>query len=120
MLSTFIPVPEAHFYGAVITRKSVGWTLTLKDGTKYDLPEAFQQTKPFCQAIIGITDRFGNHITLDRDLANNCQLTKITSPNGRFITLTHDAQGRITQATDNIGRTVSLHLRRGGQAVHRN
>jgi RHS repeat-associated protein len=94
------------FYGAVITRKSVGWTLTLKDGTKYDLPEAFQQTKPFCQAIIGITDRFGNHITLDRDTVNNCQLTKITSSNGRFITLAHDAQGRITQATDNIGRNV--------------
>ena len=106
------------FYGAVITRnRRLGWTLTLKDGTKYDLPEAFQQTEPFCQAIVGITDRFGNHITLDRDLANNCQLTKITSSNGRFITLTHDAQGRITQATDNIGRSVLLYLRCRRKAV---
>ena len=99
------------FYGAVITRKSVGWTLTLKDGTKYDLPEAFQQTDPFCQAIVGITDRYGNHITLTRDSATGpvptrCQLLKITSSNGCFITLTHDSQGRITQAQDNIGRTV--------------
>ena len=101
------------FYGARITRNvGLGWTMTLKDGTKYDLPEAMGQTDPFCQAIIGITDRYGNHITLDRDSATagpvptHCQLLKITSSNGRSITLTHDTQGRITQATDNIGRNV--------------
>jgi YD repeat-containing protein len=101
------------FYGARITRNvGLGWTMTLKDGTKYDLPEAMGQTDPFCQAIIGITDRYGNHITLTRDSATagpvptHCQLLKITSSNGRSITLTHDTQGRITQATDNIGRNV--------------
>jgi RHS repeat-associated protein len=96
------------FYGARITRNvGLGWTMTLKDGTKYDLPEAMGQTNPFCQAIIGITDRYGNHITLDRSsAADGCLLMKITSSNGRSITLTHDAQGRITQATDNIGRNV--------------
>jgi RHS repeat-associated protein len=103
------------FYGALITRNNLtnnGWTLTLKDGTKYALPEAMGQTDPFCQAIIGITDRYGNHITLDRSSATtgpvptHCQLLKITSSNGRSITLTHDTQGRITQATDNIGRNV--------------
>jgi YD repeat-containing protein len=102
------------FYGAVITRapSGIGWLLTLKDGTKYDLPEAMGQTDPYCQAIVGITDRFGNHIKLDRASATggsvptHCQLTKITSSNGRSITLTRDTQGRITQATDNIGRNV--------------
>jgi YD repeat-containing protein len=33
-------------------------------------------------------------------------ITKITSPNGRWITFSYDGSNRVTQATDNIGRTV--------------
>src|SRR6185369_11468442 len=46
----------------------------------------------------------GNKTKLDR---TNCNLTQITSPNGRFIQLQYDSQNRITTATDNIGRNVT-------------
>ncbi len=36
----------------------------------------------------------------------NGNITKVTSPTGRFIELTYDGLNRITQAKDNIGRTV--------------
>src|SRR5262249_41206233 len=38
--------------------------------------------------------------------ASSCPITKITSPNGRTITVTSDSQFRITQIADNSGRTV--------------
>ncbi|MGB6871088.1 MAG: RHS repeat-associated core domain-containing protein, partial [Acidobacteriaceae bacterium] len=46
---------------------------------------------------------------------NNANLTKITSPSGRYITLTDDPQGRIITATDNGGRTVSYTYDTGGR-----
>lgn len=56
-------------------------------------------------AIIGIRDRYGNTVTINRDSIGN--ITQVTSPNGRYITFQHDSNNRITQAQDNIGRTVS-------------
>ncbi len=54
-------------------------------------------------------DRNGNTTTLTRaagsGLAGN--LTKITSPNGRYLTFTYDTSNRITQVTDIIGRTIT-------------
>ena len=45
----------------------------------------------------------------------NANLTQITSPNGRSISLTYDALNRITSATDNAGRTVSYSYDSGGR-----
>ena len=74
-------------------------------------PEASTSTNPFCQAPTQFSDRYGNTVQLQRAPNNgdptSCQLLKIVSPNGRFISLAHDTQGRITQAQDNSGRTVS-------------
>jgi YD repeat-containing protein len=90
------------------------WKLVLKNGTVYSFPDSMNSTNPFCQAVIQIMDRYGNKVKLDRTPKTSspasCVLTKVTSPNGRTITLTNDNQGRIThitQATDNIGRVVN-------------
>jgi RHS repeat-associated protein len=107
---------DSAFYGAVLSWNldpslPGAWKLVLKNGTIYSFPDAMNSTNPFCQAVIQIMDRYGNKIKLDRTPKTNspssCVLTKVTSPNGRTITLTNDNQGRITQAADNIGRVVN-------------
>jgi len=95
------------FYGSQITWNSSrsGWDLTFKDGTVYHFPDGFSAPSPQAGALLSITDRNSNTITLTRDTNHN--LTGITSPDGRSITLTYDTSYRITQAQDSVGRTVS-------------
>ena len=104
------------FYGAQLiwngNATSGNWKLTMKDGTVYIFPEASQSTNPLCQAPLSITDRYNNTVQLQRAPSGGgpppgCQLEKIVSPNGRYISLTHNSQGLISQAQDNSGRTVS-------------
>jgi YD repeat-containing protein len=51
-----------------------------------------------------IRDRHGNEIRLTWSPLN--QLQRVTSPNGRWIAFTYGTGGRVSQASDNIGRTV--------------
>ena len=97
------------FYGAEV--KFVGpalggaWHMTLKDGTVY----VFGHMAP----LQAIRDRHGNQITLTWSETNffgsgKGNITRITSPNGRWIELTYYVgTNRIYQAKDNIGRTVT-------------
>ncbi|HEY6971173.1 MAG TPA: DUF6531 domain-containing protein [Candidatus Angelobacter sp.] len=97
------------FYGAKISWTGIApgkWSLTLVDGTVLSFPESDGATSAYCEALVGIKDRYGNQVRLDR-APSTCYLTKITSPNGRYISLTRDSQGRVTQAQDNAGRTVT-------------
>jgi RHS repeat-associated protein len=109
------------FYGARIVWNTDpnypgAWKMTLKDGTVYSFPEAPGQIHPSCSAVIQITDRYGNKVTIDRVPDTNCALAKITSPNGRYITFQSDpTTGRLTSATDNIGRSVLYHYDPAGR-----
>lgn len=108
---------HTKFYGAIlsydnsVTNLPGVWKIVLVDGTTYSFNDSQDSTTPACQAVIQIKDRFGNVVKLDRNPRFSgtgiCALTKITSPNGRYIALTNDSQGRITQATDNAGRTIT-------------
>jgi RHS repeat-associated protein len=100
-----------EFYGAVMSWRGDpslpgSWTIALKDGTLLSFPDSINQTNPLCQAVVGIKDRYGNVTRIDR-VPGTCMLSKITSPNGRYITVTGDSSNRITQIADNSGRTVS-------------
>jgi RHS repeat-associated protein len=100
-----------EFYGAVLswnTDQSLpgSWKIVMKNGTIMSFPDSYQMTNPFCQAVIGIKDRYGNATRIDR-VPTLCTLSKITSTNGRSITVTNDSNNRITQIVDNAGRTVS-------------
>jgi len=102
---------QTAFYGARLSATQDptlpgDWKLLLNDGTIYSFPDAMNLTNPPCQSLVGIRDRYGNTIKIDR-APTTCYLSKITSPNGRTITITNDTSGRITGAVDNIGRTVS-------------
>jgi RHS repeat-associated protein len=97
-----------RFYGATIrwnTATGTGWVLTLKDGTTYTFADSYQSSSARCAAAIGYSDRFGNQLTFVRDA--NCNLTSVTSPNGRHVNFTYDTFNRITQISDDIGRTVT-------------
>jgi RHS repeat-associated protein len=102
------------FYGSIIAWNGNGWNLTLKNGTVYTFPDSAGLTNPAKAALIGIKDRYGNQLTFTRD-ATTGNLTKITTPNNRWIALTYDTSNRITQAADNIGRTVGYTYDSGGR-----
>ena len=83
------------------------WRVALLDGTIYRFS--------YHGHLASIHDRFGNALTLTRDVFATPgvpagpfgPVRRITSPSGRYIDLTYDSLTRITEATDNIGRTVS-------------
>lgn len=89
---------QTKFYKSQIVWNGNGWNLTLKDGTIY----VFGDNAP----LQSIRDRYGNQITLTRSGGQMGNITKITSPNQKFIAMTYDSLNRITQATDNLGRIV--------------
>jgi YD repeat-containing protein len=105
---------KTPFYGAriIYLANPSSWLLTLKNGATYTFP-VYQKfsTNPSCEGPSQISDVNGNTINLTRvapfsNVPTGCELTTITSANGRSISLSYDTQGRIIQAVDNIGRTV--------------
>jgi RHS repeat-associated protein len=89
---------QTAFYKSTLGWNGNGWDLRLKDGTVF----VFGDVSP----LQSIRDRYGNTITLTRIGNANGNISRITSPNGRYIDLTWDTSNRVTQATDNIGRSV--------------
>ena len=87
------------FYKSRVTWNGNGFDLKLKDGTVL----VFGDNAP----LQSIRDRFGNTITLVRPTGQGGPIARIVSANGRWIALTYDTSQRITQATDNLGRTVT-------------
>ncbi len=83
-----------------------GWQLQTKDGKIYSFPGADGIVDPGCQALVGITDRYGNQIKITRNVDANCTIAQITSPSGRYVQFTYDSSYRVKTATDNIGREV--------------
>jgi YD repeat-containing protein len=87
------------FYKAVMFWNGDGWDVKLKDGTVY----VFGDMAP----LQAIRDRHGNTVTIARANGQHGTVTRVTSPNGRWIEFTYDINDRVTQAKDNIGRTVA-------------
>lgn len=76
----------------------------MKDGTVYKFQEASAAVRPMQAGLLSINDRYNNVITMTRAAGD---LTRVTSPNGRWIEFTIDAAHRIT------GLLPSLLDRRG-------
>lgn len=100
LINTTIPTLR----GAVMTASGGSYFLRWKNGTVYQFNttsaggrEAF---------LTAITDSNGNAITLTLNPSVPGQVTKITDPVGRSLTLSYDGSNRITLVTDPIGRTV--------------
>jgi RHS repeat-associated protein len=102
------------FYKSRLAFVNNNWEYALKDGTVYVIGHA--------AALQAIRDRYGNETRLTWSATNTFgagygNLLRITSPNGRWIEFTYDAAtpvNHITQAKDNIGRTVTYTYTAGG------
>ena len=95
------------FYQSRIAWNGDGWNLTLRDGTVY----IFGENAP----LQAIRDRLGNQITLTRANGTSGNITRLRSPNGRWIAFTYDGSNRITQAKDNSGRTIGYEYDSSGR-----
>lgn len=73
----------------------IGWQLTTKDGTKY----MFYKTGAY---LLSVTDRAGNATTYERNEYN--EVTRVLSPNGRWLAFSYGGSHRIIRAEDNLGR----------------
>lgn len=102
-----------EFYKSQIKWNGNGWDLTLKNGTVFVFPESEAAPLPRYAALTGVRDRYGNVLNLTRDANKN--LTRISSPSGRWMEFTYDSANRITQARDNAGRTVGYEYDSGGR-----
>lgn len=95
------------FYKSRLAFVGNNWEYSLKDGTVYVMGHQ--------GPIQSIRDRYGNETRLTWSLTNIWgagygNLVRITSPNGRWIEFTYDSAtpvNHVTQAKDNIGRTVT-------------
>jgi RHS repeat-associated protein len=56
--------------------------------------------------LLSIADRNGNTVRITLSGGRSGNITQVTSPNGRSIQFLYDSCNRVTQAQDNIGRTV--------------
>ena len=101
------------FYKSRISWNGGGWDLKLRNGTLLTFPDGFFVGSPRKAALLSVRDRNGNVLTLNRDADRN--LTKIITPNNRWIEFTYDTSNRITQATDQIGRAVVYTYDTGGR-----
>lgn len=88
-----------------------GWDIRLRDGTTFHFMKRSRGIwiHSVDVYLTGIEDRYGNTVTIQRD--DSLRITRITSPNGRWMEFTYDTApvypNRIVEARDNLGRTVS-------------
>jgi len=85
------------FSGATLASESNGgwkYRLTMRDGSHM----TFEQYSP--NRIKTWQDRFGNVVEYQYDAGN---VSRILSPNGRYIDLNYDTQNRIVSAVDPVG-----------------
>lgn len=101
LINTTIPA----FAGAVLSNPSGGvYNLRWKNGTIYQFQPSPQG--PRVAFLTSITDANGNTISITQSPSVPGQVTQVTDPVGRSLTLAYDGSGRITTITDPIGRTV--------------
>jgi len=84
----------SSWYGSILDHESNTYVITTLDGTKYIFTENGN--------LIAIKDRYSNQLTIGW---NGGQITRITSPSGRYADFTYDTSSRITQIKDSTNRT---------------
>ncbi|WP_351230143.1 RHS repeat-associated core domain-containing protein [Streptomyces sp. NPDC002133] len=97
--AVFEPVgTPAAFEGSKIVNGNSEWELRFRDGTVWIFP----QYAPLAE----IRDRHGNTTKINRLGGKKGDITQVTTPGGRWVAFSYDAQHRITAAKDNTGRTT--------------
>lgn len=101
--AVFTSTAPGPWAGAMIWRNNsrAGWDLIFRNGAKWHFPQY--------QRLTELVDPNGNTTTIVRRDSNGTAgpMTRIVSPNGRYIDFTLDSAGRITQARDSAGRVTT-------------
>ncbi|MEE1797665.1 polymorphic toxin-type HINT domain-containing protein [Streptomyces sp. JV176] len=92
-----LDTPSA-FRGSKIVNVDSHWELQFRDGAAWIFP----QYAPLQE----VRDRHGNSTKLTRLSGKKGEITRITGPSGRWISLAYDANHRVETAKDNTGRTT--------------
>ncbi len=92
--------PTGPFVSSVMTWDDgvPGWNLKLTNGITF----VFGELAP----LQAIKDQYGNMLTITRESGQQGNITRITSPHGRWVKLSYDGSNRVTEITDNGGRHV--------------
>lgn len=94
----------AGIYDQLVENTGGTWTVTKKNGVKYQF-----NTAGFCTAI---QDLDGNQITFTLNSGNYC--TKITDPTGRYLTINVNGSGQVTSIVDPLSRQWSFTINGSG------
>jgi YD repeat-containing protein len=92
------------FAKATVRWRDRGWDLTFPDGLVLRFPPAANARRSADAALIGMTDRQGRTVRIDRDASHN--LLKVTAPSGQFVKFTYDMHNRVVSMSDDQQRTV--------------
>ncbi len=76
-------------------------TVTLVDKTVLTFASDASQNQ-----LLSMADSNGNTVRVTLSGGRSGNITQVTSPNGRYIQFLYDSCNRVTQATDNLNRTV--------------
>ncbi|MFJ7195342.1 MULTISPECIES: RHS repeat-associated core domain-containing protein [unclassified Streptomyces] len=86
------------FRGSKIAYNEGQWELRFRNGSVWVFP--------LYSPLKEIRDRHGNVLKLTRLSGNKGEITRITTPGGRWISLAYDTKHRVHEARDNTGRTT--------------
>jgi RHS repeat-associated protein len=81
------------------------WQILFLNGTIYRFNNT--HTGPM---LTEVEDRWGNRLTIARmayEVHPNVRISRITSPNGRWVEFSYGTDDKVTQLKDNAGRTVT-------------
>ncbi|MFD4218228.1 RHS repeat-associated core domain-containing protein [Streptomyces griseus] len=98
--AVFEPVgtPSEYHGSKIVWGGDRTWHLKFRDGTTWIFP----QYAPLKE----IRDRHGNAVHLTR-AGNKGEITQISTPGGRWMSLAYDTKKRVSSVRDNAGRTTS-------------
>lgn len=104
--------PTVFYKSTLTANTSGGYDLKFKDGTIYHF--FFKAVIDFIYShweragLEWIQDRNGNRLVIERDNTVDVRMTRITSPNRKWVEFSYDGSSpRIAQVRDNIGRAVN-------------
>jgi YD repeat-containing protein len=98
----------SEFYDARISWNGDGWTLALRDGHVFLLPEAYNAKTLTQAAVVEMRNAQGQRIRFDRE-AGTRNLRRLTSPSGHAITFEYTGSGQVDRATDDLGHSADYY-----------
>jgi YD repeat-containing protein len=93
---------DPTFSRARVAWNGWGWDLNLQGGLTVLSPEAYWAKRPQQGSVVGIFDREGHEVRVERDSEGD--LKKIVSPGGKSIQLKY-RRGRMAEAKDSLGNS---------------